>query len=170
MIRTALIGTIILLATAMNAHAGSWQKIAATCFPADPAIQGNLYTVVAGSVGNNGSNTSQITLYCPVSWSSPFASGTSWSLDIGFEDSNGNGVSGVQAELFKMAHSNGNITSVATASSDGHGLGLTAWGEPFTHTFDFNNYYYYVKLDIDRCDSGCDTVVTTSYWTGIFTD
>lgn len=150
-----------------SAYAGNlWGATAAGCVVGDPAIQGNRYTVVAGSVGNNGTNVATITLYCPVE---TLGGGNATALKLTYRDSSGTTTSAqtnggtVAAQLWRMAHSDGSITSISNASYSSDSSGTTSATEgtgTFTHTFDFSLYTYYVRVDISRNNT---TPTTTFY-------
>lgn len=152
--------TFVLGVTASRAGADTlWSKAGAGCVVGDPGIQGNRYTIVAGSVGNNGSNVAVVTLYCPVE---TLMGDNATSLSLTYNDSTNtdptNHVNNVRAQLVRMAHSDGSIGNISGASlnSDSGSTGSHQISVTFTHTFDFDLYNYYVRIDFDR-DTTSDT-------------
>jgi len=155
----ALTAAVVLLGAAHKAEARLvfWAVNAASCIPGDPAIQGNRYTIGAGSVFNSSTNTSLITLYCPmapISWALGAVDLTTCvpnSLDVTYIDSDGTSTGTfVDAQIINMDESDGSIWTVATFLSDNFpDTTVTQHSVTFTGGFIFTPSAY-VRIDMQR--------------------
>jgi hypothetical protein len=152
------------LSFAVPAHAGRSSMIAASCVPGDPAIQANRYFVTAGSVKHKEGATGLITLYCPIQPTIVQGGGSFGGIFMTYTDANGPGPSAnVTAQLLRVDQS-GNFspvlseqTGVPALLDSNKGTATDHYMEAaVNHTYDFNNYYYYIRVDINRTD---DTAV-----------
>lgn len=147
-----------------------WGMNAAGCVPGDPAIQNNLYFITGGSVKFQSTATGTITLYCPVAVNTGGISSNTLRLTY-FDGDSGIGGNHVTATLTRLAYSDGTLSTISGATVDS-GNGTCSTGiqtncaATFTHTFDFDNYAYYVRVDITRSST---SVVETFYATKLET-
>jgi hypothetical protein len=126
--------------------------MAATCAVGDPAIQGDLYTIASGSVRHRTGKTGLITLYCPISPTITINGGPFGGWFMTFVDPDGSGRSYyIESQIIRSDYS-GHVTSVSPLlSSNGsttHYIEQALW-----HTYDFANYYYYVRVNLFRADT-----------------
>jgi hypothetical protein len=141
-----------------------FSTIAAACVPGDPAIQANRYFVTAGSVKHQQGATGLITLYCPFPVPPPInegGGGTNGGLFMTYS------VTGetaqVSAALLRVDQS-GNFSPVLGLngkpirlnSSDFGGTGTEE--QPFSFTYEYFNFYYYVRVDINRSDESSTAI------------
>jgi hypothetical protein len=145
------------LSFAAPAHAGRSSMIAASCTPGDPAIQANKYFVTAGSVKHRQGATGVITLYCPIQPTIVERGGSHGGIFMTYTDANGPGkTANVTAQLLRVDQS-GNFSPVSTVLNSNSGTSTGHYLEvAVNHTYDFANYYYYIRVDINRTD---DTTV-----------
>jgi hypothetical protein len=134
------------------AHAGRSSSMAATCTVGDPAIQGNLYTIASGSVRHQTGKTGTITLYCPISPTITVGGGPFGGWFMTFVDPDGAGRgSYIESQIIRSDFS-GRVTSVSgvlsSNSSTTNYIEQALW-----HTYDFTNYYYYVRVNVYRADT-----------------
>jgi hypothetical protein len=143
-----------------------WGASGATCAPGDPAIQANRYTITAGSVHFNSGSNGLVTLYCPFHSTTLgfFTVTTPPGVQFGpvfpnrlrftYRDSDGTGSAvNVSVQLIRMSKDDGTIVGVPGAqlsSSSFTATGQTSRMTAFTHDFDFENNYYYVRVDMNR--------------------
>ena len=170
---TAALGVLLVGSAATRADARWWSASGASCAVGDPAIQGNRYTIGAGSVKHRAGASGLITLYCAVNpgiagldflnvggsppdsdWAAFPACWDHLALRQTYTDSDGTstGVS-VKSQLIRMVKGNGDIYPVPGAALDSNTSATTvstSLATPFDHAFDFQNFYYYVRVDIDR--------------------
>jgi hypothetical protein len=161
--------TLVASTSAYAEHNSLWGAAAATCTPGDPAIQGDRYSVVAGSVKHAAGRSGPITLYCPLH--APMRSLQNVALAGGFDfaaaplspnvlrltyrDPDGTSTaSNVEAQVIGMSKNDGTIFTVPGATLNSNSFSSTGSGSrstnKFTHTFDFSNNYYYVRVDVNR--------------------
>jgi hypothetical protein len=155
-----IVFTSFALSFAAPAHAGRSTMVAATCVPGDPAIQADRYFVTAGSVKHKEKATGLITLYCPVQPTIVQGGGSYGGIFMTYTDANAPGTTGhVTAQLLRVDYS-GNFFAVTddkigipalldsnNASGTSHYLEMG-----LHHTYNFDDYYYYIRVDIDRAD------------------
>lgn len=165
MTKSSIFAILVVVCMSVTAEASPpWGMVASSCSPGDPAIQNNRYTVSGGAVGNNGSNTELITLYCPISNPYLFLP-DNWLVGLTYTDTTGlnDSMTFVKAALIKMDRATGNITQLGEVTSESSGGSQHSFTSPnIAHTFDFDSYYYYVRIDIDRCPT-CTAKTTTAY-------
>jgi hypothetical protein len=140
-----------------------WSTNAASCSVGDPAIQNNLYTISAGTVKFEPSHTGTITLYCNVP---PNNGGVNpdhiW---ITYKDPDGTtSANHIAASFIKLAKSNGALTSITNASVDSNSSSSTVANHisnstAFSETLDYENYYYYVRVDLIRTSTSQDEIL-----------
>jgi hypothetical protein len=137
------------------AHAGRSSSMAATCSVGDPAIQGNLYTIASGSVRHQTVKTGLITLYCPISPTITTGGGPHGGWFMTFIDPDGAGTDYyIQSQIIRSNHS-GSVTAVSGLLSS-NSIGSTGSHyieQALTHTYDFANYYYYVRVNLYRTNT-----------------
>src|SRR5262245_29058890 len=162
---TSSLFLLVLLSHGIASADVYWSSFGAGCTPGDPALQSDGYTIVAGSVGDRSANTDVVTLYCPVL---PNPSETNPTvIGLTYLDSSRISASSVEAQLILMNIATGNISNVngAFVMSDTTPIvTIKNYREAtFSHTLDFVQYRYYVRINLDRCDSGCSSVALTFY-------
>lgn len=149
------------LSLAPPANAGRSSMIAASCVPGDPAIQANRYFVTAGSVKHKEGATGLITLYCPIQPTIVQGGGSHGGIFMTYADANGPGTTAnVTAQLIRVDQS-GNFFPVLSDQTGAPALldsnnGTTTGHyleKAVSHTYDFANFYYYIKVDINRTDN-----------------
>jgi hypothetical protein len=162
--RTICIGLacILIVLLVIPAYAGRAIIAAATCVPGDPAIQANRYFVTAGSVKHREGATGLITVYCPVPATIADGGGSFGDMFMTFTTVGDD--ASVIAQLLRIDHS-GNFSRV---SSDGGTRVLLDFNRAvagshdlegaFDHNFDFDNFYYYVRIDINRSNSNSTAI------------
>jgi hypothetical protein len=185
-----LIVSIAILAGAAPARAGElnmWSSVAAGCVPGDPAIQGNRYTIVAGSAGLRTTATGPVTLYCPIAkMGTSFMElyfvnlegalvlamptfresclADSYVLGMTYTDGDGTGTGvNVTAELVGLSKTTGLLSSTG-ARIDSNQSSRTTPGTlavSFTNPIDTDGYYYYVRVDLSRASG--NTAPATFY-------
>jgi hypothetical protein len=143
---SAVVAAATLTPIAANADTfTAWSSTGGGCSAADTAV--GLFTVGAGSTKFTGTQTGTFQLYCAVT-SLPFEPDT---LSMTFADTSGSTTNSyVQVSLYRMSTSTGSITQIATLTSNDGG---SSNGTPFVHTFDFESYFYYIRVDIHRTSS-----------------
>jgi hypothetical protein len=134
------------------ARAGRSSSMAATCTVGDPAIQGNLYTIASGSVRHQAGKTGTITLYCPIA------------PTITIVDPDGPGRSySIESQIIRCDQT-GHVTPVSGVLSSN--ASTTNYIEQaLWHTYDFTNYYYYVRINLFRADT-----ISTPIFYGVAVD
>jgi hypothetical protein len=134
------------------AHAGRSSSMAATCTAGDPAIQGNLYTIASGSVRHQTGKTGTITLYCPISPTITIGGGPFGGWFMTFVDPDGPGRgSYIESQIIRSDQS-GHVSAVSgVLSSDASTTNYIE--QALWHTYDFTNYYYYVRINVFRADA-----------------
>jgi hypothetical protein len=162
----------VLLLGSSGAHAAPagqsfWSSNGAGCVPGDPAIQSDRYFITAGSVNYRAGGSGLVTLYCPVTagtivhqaggtvgaW--PWCPSDAYVFRLTYTDSDGtdNAVS-VASQLIRLSKFNGAFAGAvpgATLSSNSSSETLpTNLSTGFVHTFEFQNFYYYVRVDMNR--------------------
>jgi hypothetical protein len=134
------------------AYAGSSISMAATCTVGDPAIQNNLYTIASGSVRHQAGKTGLITLYCPIASTITINGGSFGGWFMTFVDPDGAGNNYyIQSQIIHSDQS-GHVSAVSPplrSSSSTFNYQEAA----LNHTYDFSNYYYYVRVDLFRADA-----------------
>jgi hypothetical protein len=125
---------------------------ASSCVPGDPAIQGNKYTVTGGSVTHQAGATGLITLYCPVTGT--WGRNAPTILRMTYMNSSPT-IAHVTAQLIRLTASTGSLSFVSPVLSNANTATLVGLevGKSFSHTFDFKNSYYYVRVDITRTNT-----------------
>ena len=134
------------------AHAGRSSSMAATCTVGDPAIQGDLYTIASGSVRHKAGKVGTITLYCPISPTILIGGGSFAGWFMTFVDPDGPGRNySIESQIIRSDFS-GHVTAVSgvlsSNSSTTNYIEQALW-----HTYDFVNYYYYVRINLYRADT-----------------
>lgn len=161
--------TVAALASS-DAHAAPtenfWSSTGGGCVPIDTAIQGNRYSIGAGGLKFYSTYTGQFTAVCPIKRNT----GTSHqpnSMWLSYQDNNSLSTTKVEVKLEKMSLANGAITQIGSIlSSQSGSTGDGRVWEYFTHTFDWENYAYFIYVDIYRAttsDSAILYAVTLDY-------
>jgi hypothetical protein len=147
------------LSFAVHAEAVRHSTIAAACVPGDPAIQANRYFVTAGSVKHQQGATGLITLYCPIPPTVAEGGGTYNGLFMTYSVTGLTAVvnAEITAQLLRVDNS-GNFSPVLVNFNSGDpvhvnsSVGGSYIEHTFNHTYDFLNFFYYVRVDINRSD------------------
>ncbi len=126
-----------------------WGTNGGACVPVDDAIQNNRYDVTSGSIVHQSTNIDLIKLSCPIernnSGSNPTKVWLSWSSPDVADASNF-----VSADFYRKARSTGTLTLIVTQDSSTYATNISEGSAAFTHTLDFNTYYYFMYVDVDR--------------------
>jgi hypothetical protein len=148
----AVAAVAVFLSGAGIAHAGRSSSMAATCTVGDPAIQGNLYTIASGSIRHQAGKTGTITLYCPISPTITIGGGPFGGWFMTFVDPDGaSRNSYIESQILRSDQS-GHVTAVSGVLSSN--ASTTNYIEQaLWHTYDFVNYYYYVRINVFRADT-----------------
>jgi len=146
-----LLGSLFLMSHA--ASAATWSTSGSVCAPGVDSA--GLYNFNGAQFLFNGTNTGEIKARCAVT--NPKDSGApAWkTMVVGYQDPDGTGINyQVTAQLLRVDKSSGVSTIITTFSSNSFtSTGPTSHSVSFTHTFDFDNNAYYVRLTLDRVDS-----------------
>jgi hypothetical protein len=154
---TMLLGGLMLASTA--AQAQSWSSAASVCQPGSDSIGSYAFNVAKFEF--SGSDTGTIRTRCAVT--NPLDSGTpNWkTLVVGYQDPDGTGLNyQVDAQLDRVSKTTG--TSYVIKVFDSSSFAVTTAASrsvPFTHTFDFVNYAYFVTLSVTRADANQNPAV-----------
>jgi len=160
---TIVVACLVTLSLALPAYAGRAVIAAATCVPGDPSIQANRYFVTGGSVKHREGATGLITVYCPVPATIADGGGSFGDMFMTFTTVGDD--ASVIAQLVRIDHS-GNFSPVLNAETGNRvllnsdqvvGGGHDLEGA-FNHNFDFDNFYYYVRVDITRSNSNSTAI------------
>jgi hypothetical protein len=134
------------------AHAGRSSSMAATCTVGDPAIQGNLYTIASGSVRHQADKVGTITLYCPISPTITIGGGPFGGWFMTFVDPDGAGKNTYIESQIIRSDQTGHVAAVSGVLSS-NGSTTNYIEQALWHTYDFVNYYYYVRINVFRGDT-----------------
>lgn len=135
------------------AHAGLSSNMAATCSVGDPAIQNNLYTIASGSVRHQTGKTGVITLYCPISPAITIGGGSHGGWFMTFVDPDGAGNSYyIESQIIRSDQS-GHVSAVSGVLSSNSSSPTNYIERALDHTYDFVNFYYYVRINLFRADT-----------------
>jgi hypothetical protein len=136
------------------ARADGWQMVGSACTPDPDAIQGDKYVRTSNmGVQFKGTNTGTIYFICPVAGYSGF---TASAMGVTYRDDTGQWTSTdeVQALLYRVPRASTSHLIISQLFSSSFSETTTTYHEDtFTHTFDFENYYYYVRVAIKRTSS-----------------
>ncbi len=129
-----------------------WSMNASGCTPDNTPIQSNLYNVSSGAVQPAASNPSTaIDLNCPTKHNSGATNPTQLCISA-YNDGTVYTLSGNYVGTFyRKNRSTGTLTSTGTVDMDADGnsgLDQFACGSTFSHTLDWNTYFYYVKVTV----------------------
>jgi hypothetical protein len=134
------------------AHAGRSSSMAATCTVGDPAIQGNLYTIASGTVRHQAGKTGTITLYCPISPTITIGGGSHGGWFMTFVDPDGANTNySIESQIIRSDMS-GHVASISGVLSSNSST-TNYVEQALTHTYDFVNYYYYVRINLFRANT-----------------
>jgi hypothetical protein len=160
-----ILAAVICFATSAQAHFVNVP--ASACMPDSMAIRFNRYVTMNAAVRHAPGNVDKITLICPIT--NFFNSNTNWTLMLTYLDSTGAlAAAYVRAYLFAMAFGTATpdiITNVNSNSSSD--TTVNAVSRNFTHTFDFDNYTYWVRIELDRTEA-TQVVIAYSVALGLF--
>jgi len=153
--RTLLVSAAVFLAMCLVGGAAidsvPWGMNGSSCRVGDPAIQSNLYLITGGSVKFQSSATGLITLYCPVTGycGPPVGRPT---IGLTYTDESGTGTdANITAQLVRLAKPNGGFSTVSgVLNSDSRSATSHRISASFTHSFDCENFVYYVRVDLNR--------------------
>jgi hypothetical protein len=152
---------------ALPADAGRYSTIAAACVPGDPAIQANRYFVTAASVKHRQGQTGLITVYCPIPPTITEGGGSFGGMFMTYTATGE--TANVTAQLLRVDQL-GNFSPVVdsvtgTRAILNSGVGDHHYTErAVNHTYDFDDYYYYLRVDINRSD---DSSLAILYGVGV---
>ena len=165
--------TALLLAVCLASSAGAvipkyWMTVASACVPDDATTKFDRHQVGTASVQHAQTNTNLIVLNCPIPW---FDSGitTSWNLVMTYRDSTGaNPAASVRARLYRIQSGSAQSELLAAVNSNSFAATSTvASSSPdFTHTFDFNSYIYWVRVELNRSQTDQTVIIYSLQLTG----
>jgi hypothetical protein len=149
-------GAVVFVAASVGisgaAHAGRSSSMAATCSVGDPAIQNNLYTIASGSVRHQAGKIGLITLYCPISPTITQGGGSHGGWFMTFVDPDHKGTNYyIQSQIIRSDQS-GHVSAVSGVLSS-NASNTNYIERALNHTYDFANYYYYVRVDLFRANT-----------------
>jgi hypothetical protein len=149
---------MILIGSAPALAATYWSSIATGCAPDSTSITKNRYRFSSdNAVLHQTGNVDAIALICNIS-PNPGAT-LPTKLSLTYRDSTGsNAAAQAVAELVRVKRSDGNPTVTAALSSDGFvATALNkATSAPFAHQLNFESFYYFVRLTLDRTTTAQD--------------
>jgi hypothetical protein len=154
---TVTLGLLLLGSLEARAGAQFWGANGASCVPGDPAIQSNRYFITAGSVNYRSGGSGLVTLYCPVNpgtIAKP-CSDDEYTLRLTYTDSDGaNPAVSVGAQLIRLSKDTGAFLGVVPGAQVKPNEKVTIVSthtlRDFEHAFNFNDSYYYVRVDMNR--------------------
>ena len=159
-----------------RADAAIWNINGASCTPGDPAIQNNRYFITAGSVNYPSTATGLVTLYCPIQPQFLLAACFSGNVPLNnllyltYTDADGTGTdTSVTAQVIRLSVANGGLSTVTSALSS-NSSSVTTPNKvtlSFAGTFDPTNFYYYVRVDLNRSTT---SHIATFYGVGLGCD
>jgi hypothetical protein len=144
---------ITAMCVASAAHAeNAWSIVATGCVPDSATIKSDRYSGILTSVRHATGNIDLITLLCPIPRFN--SSTTHWNLKLKYQDTTGTDPAAyVAAKLFRegIGVAAGPQT-LATANSNASAItGVNVVSSPvFIHTFNFENFIYWVRIELDR--------------------
>jgi hypothetical protein len=141
---------LLLMAVPAHAITPVWSITASSCVPDAESIRLDRYTTAGPTVAHRDANVDLIQLMCNIS-DPPFQGGD-WDLVITYRDSTGTGTGArLIGRLLRVSRLTGVQNAVVTFNSNNTAATTMVKGSiGFTHTFDFDTYYYYVLLQLDR--------------------
>ena len=149
------------LALTPLAGAQRWSTLGSTCQPGSDSLfyysngsSGSAFEFYPGIVGTI---KARCQVYNPLDKGVP-----TWNtLGAGFIDGDGHGGNAeVQVRLVRSYKGSGKANIIATLDSDSYTTDKPTFKTvPFTHTFDFVNYDYFVTIELNRTDDTIDVGV-----------
>lgn len=141
---------------------------ASGCTPDADTTKFNRQVTANGLVRHAATNVDRITLICPVT---PADTGgnSDWTLLLNYRDSTGTDPSAfVRAQLFEMSRSTGVASAVTSVTSNSSTeTTLNTVSRDFTHSFDFFDNAYWVRIELDRAATN-QVVIAYSVALGFF--
>jgi hypothetical protein len=127
-----------------------WSSPGSACVPDHATIANNRAVVGPALVRHANNNVDKIVLNCAIQAFN--LADTDWALMLDYEDSTGAGEGAmVRGRLYKMALGGGDPEPVATKNSNSEPIVTrNLMAQPFEHTFDFDTYVYWVRVELDR--------------------
>ncbi len=129
-----------------------WSVIAAACTPDSATIKGDRHVSVLSGVRHATGNVDLINLHCPIPRFS--SATTSWNLKLKYQDSTGTDPAAyVKATLYRVGIGVAAAQqTLATANSNSvpNTTVFVVSSPVFPHTFNFENYVYWVGIELDR--------------------
>lgn len=144
----------VLLCVVGQARASvAWSVAGNSCVPIETAIQYNRYSIVSATIKHSTNNVDTVTAMCAVSHSSTTNANQ---IHVRYHDTDDTtAATYVQAQFIKMARSSGTVTTIVGFNSNSDcvscaGTAVEEYKAFSSHTFDFDTYAYYVRIDLDR--------------------
>jgi hypothetical protein len=130
--------------------AGFWSAPGSSCVPDHNTTKNNRALFGNPSVRHAATAVDPIVLTCGIQGFESAAS--NWNLALTYQDSTGTAASAfVRARLFRMGVGSATPVAMPTVTSNSSSVTtLNSVSSPFTHTFDFNNNVYWVRVELDR--------------------
>jgi hypothetical protein len=152
LIRLFAIAAVIAVASSAQAADVPLNTPASACTPDAATIKANRHVTVNGSVRHAAASVDRITLICPIN--SIATANTDWDLLLTYQDSTGTVANAfVRAQLLvtDIATQLAAPTVLATVTSNSSSVTtINTIVHHFTHTFDFLDNIYWVRIELDR--------------------
>lgn len=157
-VRAACFAVLKVAAFALPAQAFTatwvWSMTMNSCVPSSKSINNASYSS-GNYVAHRGKNSAAIILYCPMSSVDDFEPGTSWYLDVTYQDSTGSGSGAVvEVKVVKQNVQSGVTSDVWTFNSNEENTtSIHRSTVTFLHDFNFENNAYFLQVKLDRSNS-----------------
>jgi hypothetical protein len=163
-LKSILALSVIVLATARLSGVAEatpstikWTSVATSCVPDPTTIaEGKAEYVSSAGVQFASGESGTLTYYCPVTGALWQTSSTDYpnSLLLSYYDGDvSTNHCSVSATFLAKGIFNQSGATISTCSSSNHGTTRSTCTSGFTHTFDFDDSYYWIKLVITRDDT-----------------
>ena len=164
-VRILTVAAALCFATAAQAQAQVvlWSSPGTACVPDDLAVKYSRYKGDIAFVQHADKNVDPISLNCPIA---PFTS-SAGSLNLGmtYRDSTGKNTQAfVRARLYSIPRTAAAADVVAVVTSDTSATTTSSALETsFTNTLDFDNFIYWVRVDIQRKSNSQIAIFHSAY-------
>ena len=148
----AVIGVVTAGLLIPSAHSKStyWAANAPSCVPLDTTVQSNLMQISGSAVSLTSGETGTVTMYCAVT---PNTGGDT-TPNRGWLTYKQTGTDGyVKARFYKVSRTTGTITQLFQIDGGTSSTTTETYQIPVGFTLDFNNYYYYYRVDLNRTNT-----------------
>jgi hypothetical protein len=162
-VRILTAAAALCFATAAHAQVVVWSSPGTACVPDDQTIKYDRYKGDIAFVQHSDKNKDPIVLNCPIA---PFSSASSsFNLGITYRDSTGKNTQAVvRGRLYSMPRTAAATDVLAVVTSDTSAITTNNTLETtFTNTFDFDNFIYWVRIDIQRKSDSQTAIFHSAY-------